>query len=180
VVSRLEYYKKVDLVVDAFNELGLPLIIVGRGSKEMELKKRAKSNIGFKNGLNNHEISELYAGCKALIFPQHEDYGITPLEANASGRPVIAFGKGGVLETMIPKVEKWKATALFFEDQSVESLVAAINAFNDNDFDPFFIRRHAEKFNEDKFVKQIRNHVLNLYEIKTSNTKVEANLQAVG
>ncbi len=160
VVCRLEYYKKVDLVIAAFNELGLPLIVVGKGSKEQELKAMAKSNITFKQGLSATELSTLYAECKGLVFPQEEDYGITPLEAAASGRPVIAFGKGGVWETMIPyKEDESRATALFFDEQTPESLISAINKFNTLNFDPIFIRKHAELFRSEVFINQIKKFV---------------------
>jgi glycosyltransferase involved in cell wall biosynthesis len=79
VVSRLEYYKKVDLVVDAFNRLGYPLIIVGKGVQAAEIKAQARDNITFMSGLSAQELADVYAGCRAFIFPQHEDYGITPL-----------------------------------------------------------------------------------------------------
>lgn len=161
VVSRLEYYKKVDLVIEAFNKLGYPLIIVGKGSKESELKKMAKPNIVFKNGLSNEDIAKLYAKCKAFIFPQHEDYGITPLEANASGRPVIAYGQGGVLDTMIPYTNDSNiATALFFEKQEVDYLIEAVLLSENIKFNSNFIRHHAEKFHEDIFVDEIKTFVL--------------------
>lgn len=103
----------------------------------------------------------MYSECKALIFPQHEDYGITPLEANASGRPVIAFGKGGVLETMIPFSGKnsHRSTAIFFPEQSEESLETAINIFNSIEFDSSFIRRHVEKFDKGIFINNIKDFV---------------------
>lgn len=174
VVSRLESYKKVDLVVDTFNSLGYPLIIVGKGSQENELRKRAKRNITFKSGISSKEMAELYTHCKALIFPQHEDYGITPLEANASGRPVIAYGKGGVLDTMIPLTiegDASQATAIFFDKQNPENLAAAIEKFNQVNFNPKFIRRHAEQFHESKFVENIRNYVNTLYKQSASPKK---------
>ncbi len=121
VVSRFEPYKKVDLVIDVFNKLSdKKLVIVGKGSMQEELKKIAGANITFLSGLNTHELADVYARCKALIFPQLEDYGITPLEANASGRPVIAYGKGGVLDTMIPVTRNnpQRATAVFFGQQT--------------------------------------------------------------
>ncbi|CAM4110751.1 Glycosyltransferase involved in cell wall bisynthesis [Pedobacter westerhofensis] len=164
LVSRLEYYKKADLAIEVFNKLGLKLIVVGNGSKAKELKALAKDNIEFKSGLSSDELSDLYANCKALIFPQYEDYGITPLEANASGRPVIAFGVGGVLETMIPYTTiSIKSTAIFFHEQTVESLSEAVLQFELLDFDPNFIRKHAEKFDEGIFVKRLREFVNEKY-----------------
>jgi len=160
VVSRFEPYKKVDLIVKSFNENGKQLIIVGNGSKADELKAMAKKNITFKSRVSKEELCDLFSKCKALIFPQLEDYGITPLEANASGRPVIAYGKGGVLETMIPYTKNAKeASALFFEEQTEASLMRAIELFEQLEFDPVFIRNHAEKFDEQVFVKKIQNFV---------------------
>jgi glycosyltransferase involved in cell wall biosynthesis len=165
MVTRLEYYKRADLVINAFNELGYPLIIVGKGSKELQLKKMAKPNITFRCGVSAEELKELYAGCKALVFPQYEDYGITPLEANASGRPVIAFGEGGVMETMIPyQGDARHATALFFEKQEPDFLIRAIRKFElIEDFDPSFIRKHAESFDEAGFIASIHEFVQDKY-----------------
>ena len=142
VVSRLEYYKKVDLAIDAFNELGYKLIIVGNGSKKDELIKRANPNITFMQGVDAATLSKLYTECKAFIFPQHEDYGITPLEANAAGRPVIAYGAGGVLETMISyKNDASIATALFFEKQEINSLIEAIRLSEKLTFNFLFFKK---------------------------------------
>ena len=162
VVSRLEYYKKVDLVVDAFNELGYPLIIVGKGLQADEIKARAQENVTFMSGLSAEELGDLYAGCRAFIFPQHEDYGITPLEANAAGRPVIAYGAGGVLATQIPvQQDAANATALFFSEQTTDSLINAVKTFEtiEHTFDPQFIRQHAEQFDEPLFIKRIQEFV---------------------
>lgn len=164
VVCRLEYYKRVDIVIDAFNKLKLPLIVVGKGSQEESLKKNASTNISFKKDLSKGELAKLYSQCRALIFPQVEDYGITPLETIASGRPVIAFGEGGVLETMIPyDNDSLKATALFFYDQTSESLMAAIKLFDSLQFDSNFIRAYAMKFNRPEFIGQIKEFVVNRY-----------------
>jgi len=165
VVSRFESYKKVDLVVRAFNQMpDKQLLIVGHGSMEEELKRIAHKNITFRKGLNSKELSQTYAECKALIFPQHEDYGITPLEANASGRPVIAYGLGGVKDTMIPYInDSEKATALFFTEQSIECIINAVKRFENLSFDPAFIRAHAEKFDESIFVQRIQSFVKNKY-----------------
>lgn len=166
VVSRLEYYKKVDLVVEAFNQLGYPLVIVGKGIHELQIKAGARHNITFMSGLSTEELAEVYAGCRAFICPQHEDYGIAPLEANAAGRPVIAFGKGGVLATQIPVgQDASQATALFFADQTVASLTEAIDRFErlEQEFDAHFIRRHAEEFDEALFIEKIQQLVQEKY-----------------
>jgi glycosyltransferase involved in cell wall biosynthesis len=164
LVSRLEYYKKADLAIEAFNKLGYKLIVVGNGTKADELAALAKDNIEFKRGLSSNELADLYANCKALIFPQHEDYGITPLEANASGRPVIAYGVGGIRSTMIPyKDDSMKATALFFNEQTVDALCDAVNKFEQLEFDPAFIRHNAEKFDEGVFISEIEKFVNKKY-----------------
>lgn len=162
IVSRLEYYKKVDMVIDAFNRLGYPLIVVGKGTLETKIKASAKQNITFMSGLSSNELANVYAGCRAFIFPQHEDYGITPLEANAAGRPVIAYAAGGVLATQVPvENEATKATALFFPEQTVDSLMNAVERFQtiENQFDSSFIRAHAERFDESLFIERIQQFV---------------------
>jgi glycosyltransferase involved in cell wall biosynthesis len=173
VVSRLEYYKKVDLVVDAFNQLGYPLVVVGKGLQAEEIKARAKSNIRFMSGLSAEELGEVYANCRAFIFPQHEDYGITPLEANAAGRPVIAYGAGGVLATQVPLThDPSKATALFFKEQTVNDLIASVKEFErvEHLFDPVFIRTHAESFDEAKFIEKIKIFVSSKYKVHQKNS----------
>jgi glycosyltransferase involved in cell wall biosynthesis len=163
LVSRLEFYKKVDLAIETFNALNHKLIIVGKGSKEVELHTMADLNkITFKKNISTNELADLYSGCKAFIFPQHEDYGLTALEANAAGRPVLAYSKGGVLDTQIKYTDSnTKATAVFFEEQSVESLTSAVATFEliKDNFDPYFIRRHAEEFEESQFIVKIVNFV---------------------
>jgi glycosyltransferase involved in cell wall biosynthesis len=167
IVSRLEYYKKVDLVIEAFNRLGYPLVVVGKGLKAAEIKAMAGPNITFLSGLSDAELADVYANCKAFLLPQHEDFGLTALEANASGRPVIAYGAGGVLKTQIPvKDDPSRATALFFGEQTVDSLIDAVRRYEliQDDFDPYFIRRHAEQFDEAQFIERIREYVHTKYE----------------
>lgn len=164
VVSRLEPYKRVDLAIHAFNKLeNKKLIIVGKGPLESSLKQLAISkNIEFKGGVNADDLAKYYSNSKALIFPQIEDFGITPLEANASGIPVIALGKGGVLDTMIEyKDSNKKATALFFQEQTVDSLIAAIEKFEtiEQNFDLLFIRENALRFSEESFIKKIQDFI---------------------
>ena len=162
VVSRLESYKRVELVIDSFNQTGLPLIIVGKGILQDKLKKKAAQNITFKSNLSKEKLEEIYNRARALIFPQLEDYGITPLEANASGVPVIAFGEGGVLDTQVYLKDNIRcSTAIFFQEQTVSSLGEAIATFEkvEGEFDSIFIRENAKKFSEDEFIKKTQEFV---------------------
>lgn len=155
VVSRLVEYKRIDLAVEVFNELGLPLVIIGDGGEREKLQAMAKDNIKFLGRQPDEVIKEYYSKCRAFIFPGEEDFGITPLEAQASGRPVIAFGKGGALETVIDRV-----TGVFFKEQTKESLIEAINIFLKLEFDKNIIRNNAEKFDEEIFKKKIYEFII--------------------
>lgn len=174
IVSRLEKYKKVDLVILAFNQLGYRLKIIGRGIEKENLKNIAKSNIEFIEGIDDKELADLYSKCKAFIFPQHEDYGLTPLEANASGRPVIAFGHGGVETTMLPynsiKPEN-PYTAIFFPEQTINSLIGAISTFENLNIDSSFIRGHVEKYDDINFIHEIKEFVSKQYNIHKQKNK---------
>ena len=124
----------------------------------------AHSNIQFLEGLNMANIADLYANCKALIFPQEEDFGLVPIEANASGRPVVAYGKGGVTFTMIPYTnDASKATSVFFDIQTPDAIVEAVAKFETLTFDPSFIRNHAEQFSESAFIGKLRRFVEEKY-----------------
>jgi len=159
IVSRLVPYKRIDLAVEAFNEIGLPLVIIGDGSEKQKLQQIAKSNIKFLGRQPDEVIKEYYSKCRAFIFPGEEDFGITPLEAQASGRPVIAYGKGGALETVVDG-----ETGIFFKEQTVKSLKDAVINFESYKFDKIKIRKHAEKFDEEIFKKKIQEYVQYCYE----------------
>ncbi len=171
VVSRFEPYKKVDLVIEAFNRMpGRKLFIVGKGTVEPLLRSLAGENIRFFKDLDKASLGSIMAGCKALIFPQLEDFGITALEINASGRPVIAYGEGGVLDTMVPySGDASKSTAVFFESQTAESLMRAIDLFETLKFDPDFIRRNAEKYSEQVFITKIQDLIRSRLEARNTN-----------
>jgi len=153
-VGRLIPYKKFDLLVQTFNEINKKLVIAGTGSELDKLKKIAGPNIKILGYVNEKKLLDLYANCKAFLFPQIEDAGIVPLEAMACGRPVIALNQGGSLDTMIDG-----KTGVFFKDQTVKSLNTAITKFEKMKFDPDFIRKHAEKFDVKYFKEKIRNYV---------------------
>ncbi len=154
VVSRLKGYKRVDLVVKAFNLIKKNLIIVGSGEDEGNLKKIANSNVKFLGKVNESELIDLYSRAKALIFPGEEDYGLAPIEAQASGAPVIAFGKGGAVETV-----KNEETGLFFYHQDTESLIEAITKFEKNPIDYFKCRENAYLFDFKFFKRRIINFI---------------------
>ena len=158
-VGRLTSYKKFDLIVDAFNKNGLPIKIAGTGNMEKSLRSKANKNIEFLGFTDNELLKKLYASAKALILPQKEDFGITPLEAMASGCPVIAFGSGGALETVIDK-----KTGLFFAEQSVDSLNEAITRLESYKFDREEIIKHAQKFSQEHFNKQLLKYLDKVFE----------------
>jgi len=171
-VSRLEPYKRVDVLVKAFNQLGEPLCIVGAGSQRGRLRALAESNIEFRSDVPDDELRNLYATARALIMPQEEDYGLVALEALASGTPVIAYGAGGARETMIPAGrpdEAPRATALFFAEQTAEAVVAAVHAFADYNFQAAFLRAHAERFDKAAFIARLRSIVDSVYPVTRRN-----------
>lgn len=145
-VGRLTAYKKFDLIVDAFNKNGRKIKIAGTGGMYEFLKKRAHDNIEFLGFVSDNDLRNLYSKAKALIFPQCEDFGIIPLEAMASGCPVIAYGKGGSLETVLNN-----KTGIHFKKQSVESLNKAIESFENNSFNEKEIIKHAKSFDKIEF-----------------------------
>ena len=154
MVGRALPYKRFDIAVKAFNKLKFPLKIIGKGPEMDKLKKHANSNIDFLGYLNDKEISDYYSKCKAFIFPPEEDFGITPLEAMASGRPVIAFRGGGALETVIEN-----KTGLFFDEQTPRSIIDVIKNFDSRKFNPREIRDHALEFDRELFKKKIKKFV---------------------
>jgi glycosyltransferase involved in cell wall biosynthesis len=148
MISELVPYKRADIAVEAFRGTDRQLIIAGGGSEFLRLKKIAPPNVRFIGRVTDAELQTLYANCKALLFPGEEDFGIVPLEAMASGRPVIAYGAGGVLETVIEN-----KTGLFFHTQDSNALAQTISEFEarEGSFDPVAIRSHAETFSEETF-----------------------------
>jgi glycosyltransferase involved in cell wall biosynthesis len=154
VVSRLIPYKRIDLAVKAFSMLGLPLRIIGTGRDEHRLRRMAARNVTFLGRLSDDEVRSHMARCRALIFPGDEDFGITPVEAQASGRPVIAYGSGGALASIVEG-----STGLFFFQQTPEALAEVVTSFHDDYFDPHAIRRHAEEFDTQRFLRRFSQFV---------------------
>ncbi|PZD71628.1 Glycogen synthase [Acaryochloris thomasi RCC1774] len=151
VCSRLLSYKRIDVVVDAFNALKLPLKIIGEGPEEMQLKARAGSNIEFLGPVSDSTRMELMAHAQAVLVAALEDYGLVPIEANASGTPVIAYGAGGVLDTQVPG-----QTGVFFKSQTAESVQDAVTSAAGINWDYRSIQEHAlSNFSETIFFQKV-------------------------
>ncbi|HSB55850.1 MAG TPA: glycosyltransferase [Gemmatimonadales bacterium] len=161
VVSRLVAYKRVDLAIEAFTRMGRPLVVIGDGPARVALERLAGPTIRFLGRQSDAEVAAYLAACRALIFPGEEDFGIVPLEANAAGRPVIAFEAGGALDTVIPG-----KTGIFFERQSAEALSDAVEQCENSIWDPAVIREHAETFREEVFRERIVELVREVGDLK--------------
>jgi glycosyltransferase involved in cell wall biosynthesis len=141
------------LAIEAFNRLSLPLKIIGDGPYRKNLERMAKSNIEFLGKVPADVLAEKYSRCRALIFPGDEDFGIVPVEAQACGRPVIAYAAGGALETVIENV-----TGIFFRTPSVDALMDAVEQFRKTEscFNPAQIRSNSFRFDEEIFKREIK------------------------
>ena len=169
MVSPLAPNKRVDIAVEAFNSIDLPLIVIGSGQEEKKLEKMAGENIKLMGWQSDEIVREHYVNCKALIFPGVEDFGIVPLEAQACGKPVIAFGEGGALETIVSldknvnnkNEQSNNATGLFFYEQTAESLAQAVVLFEEiqDQFNWQSIRKNAESFDRVIFKDKIRKYI---------------------
>ena len=150
IVSALVPYKKIDLAIRAYAKLGYPLKIVGAGSQLNHLQSLATPNIQFLGWLDDDQILDLYRNCRQLIFPGEEDFGIVPVEVQACGRPVVAFARGGALETIVAD-----HSGVFFQQQSVESILDAISTAASTNWDPATIRNNAQRFNTNNFITSL-------------------------
>ena len=157
ILSALTPFKKIDLAIKAFNQNGEKLIIAGEGRQKKYLQSIAKSNIEFTGFVDDTEVDHLLSQCRALIFPGEEDFGITPVEAMAHGKPVLAFGHGGVTETVVSGV-----TGEFFNKPTVESLLDGLNRLlaNEKKYDFKKIQAQARKFDEKVFEEKIKKLVI--------------------
>ena len=171
IVSAFAPYKRIDLAIEAFRMMGRPLKIVGGGQDADKLMAIKPPNVEFLGSRSDAELRELYSKCKAFIFPGEEDFGITPLEAQASGRPVIAFGKGGALET-VKGVYPGEAkegelyTGIFFKKQKVHDLCTAVEYLEKENpiMDPQSVREHVLSFDRPIFKEKIKKYVEETYE----------------
>jgi len=154
IVTALVPYKRVDLAIGAFDRLGKRLLIVGKGPDSNRLRAMAGPSIEFLGWQDDASLASLYGGCRALIFPGVEDFGIVPLEAMSSGKPVVAFARGGALETVIDGM-----TGVFFPEQSLESLEDAVSRIESVRFDPVVIREHAKRFDRSVFSRKLSSFI---------------------
>lgn len=155
-------YKKIGLLVDTFNKNKKELIIIGEGSEKEKLIKRANKNIQFKTCPKWEDVEHILLKTKALLFPGEEDFGMIPIEVMAYGIPVIAFKKGGAIETVVENKSKiHESSGVFFEEQTKESLQRAVLYFekNENTFNPEWIKNHAKNFAESKFLNKFTKQV---------------------
>lgn len=162
VVSALVPYKKVDIAIKAFNTLNKRLLVVGSGPELKKLRSIAQPHIEFKKWQSTENLKSYYAGAKALVFPGEEDFGIVPVEAMACGLPIIAYGKGGVRETVLGNGQKNKSerTGLFFYRQESNALTQAVEDFEKLEWDFEFISKHARQFDGEKFRKKLTKFIL--------------------
>lgn len=168
--SRMVPYKKIDLIVEAFSKTDKKLIVIGDGPDFKKIKKLASSNIELKGYVEKEEMLDMIKRAKAFIFAAEEDFGIAPIEAQACGVPVIAYGKGGALETIIgvssdEKFDNKSVTGIFFKEQTSSSLLEAVNYFEKNEpsFDRKIIRKNAERFSKNRFEKEFKETIETLY-----------------
>jgi len=154
MVGRLIAYKRHDIAIDAFNKLGLPLKIIGRGPELTALKKRAKSNIEFLERVDDEKLAKYYACAKAFIFPQEEDFGIVAIEAMAAGRPLIAYRGGDIVEHM-----REPQMGIFFDEQTPQSLITAVKNFDKYCFDTQYIKKQSQQFDRVVFKRTMKDYV---------------------
>ena len=163
-------YRKIDLIVEAFSKINKKLIVIGDGPDFKKIKKLVSPNVELKGYVEKDEMLHMIKRAKAFIFAAEEDFGIAPIEAQACGVPVIAYGKGGALETIIgvssdENFDDKSVTGIFFKEQTSSSLLEAVNYFEKNEasFDRKIIRKNAERFSKDRFEKEFKRTIERLY-----------------
>jgi glycosyltransferase involved in cell wall biosynthesis len=171
MVNAFAPYKRIDIAIEAFNRLGDELRIVGNGQDEARLRALAKPNISFLGWIGTEALRAAYAGCRAFVFTAEEDFGITPVEAQGCGRPVVALGRGGALETVVPhpgfpSPGTWPAsraapTGVLYPVQSVEALVEAVRFFesHEREFEPAAIRASVSRFDRPRYLAEFKAFV---------------------
>ena len=147
-------YKNVDKAIEACNKLGKKLLVIGRGPEKERLEALAGPTVRIVSGVSDAQLRYAYRHCLALLAISYEDFGITPLEAGASGKAVIAYRAGGFLDTI-----QERKTGMFINQPTVEQLVEALKAFNPDDWDADYIREHVDGFSEARFITRLKRYV---------------------
>jgi glycosyltransferase involved in cell wall biosynthesis len=171
IVSRLEHWKRVDYAVEAFTRCGLPLRVIGEGPELERLRAMAGPNVTFLGGVDDATLAREYARARAVIFTPKMEYGLIPLEATASGTPVIALGKGGIREIMVPAGESSSSeapTAVFFYEQTPEAVIDAVHRFENVQFSSALLVQHAQAWSIPRFQSRLRK-MLGLPPLKTAS-----------
>jgi glycosyltransferase involved in cell wall biosynthesis len=166
MAGELVSYKRPDLAIRSFNEMKLKLVVIGGGEMLDEIRRIAGPTVTVMGSQPFGVLKLHYARCRALIFPGEEDFGMVPVEAMASGRPVVAFGRGGATETVAPGV-----TGVFFAEQTVEAISGAVKSLANMDIDPAKISGHASKFGRAQFFDKMRAHIDGLMAAKARSTQ---------
>lgn len=161
IVSRLAAYKRIDLAIQACNELNLNLIIAGTGKEKKRLEKTSGKTIRFLGKVSDDVLADLYVNCEAFVFPAEDDFGMTPVEAMLYGKPVIAYGKGGALESIIPG-----KTGEFFYENNVSSLKKVISSFKGENYSKKTCQIQAQQFSKSRFNKELRDFITEKWEEK--------------
>ncbi len=164
-VGRLVPYRRLDILIEAFNRMGKPLYIAGSGRDRERLEALANSNVKFLGFVPDNELPDLFARAKAFMFPGEEDFGIAPIQAMAAGRPVIAYNGGGATETVIA------GTGVLFDEQTPRCIIEAVEGFDPSSVSPAFIRAHAERFDTSVF----RQKMLDFVEMKHNEHQKKRN-----
>lgn len=163
-VGRLTHTKRLDVLIEACNKLERRLLIVGTGREEAALKRIAGPTIEFLGRVSDDQLPSVYANCRAFLFAADEDFGIVPVEAQAYGKPVLAYRKGGALETVLEGNGNGCRTGMFFEEQSAAALMRCIEGFEqeETEFNPASIQSHARSFDSSVFINRMREHIASL------------------
>ncbi len=162
-VGRLVPYRRLDVLIEAFNKMGRPLVIAGSGRDRERLEALAGPTVKFLGFVPDADLPDLLARCRAFVWPGEEDFGISPLQASAAGRPVIAYAAGGTLETVITAPNQ-PVTGALFTEQSVAAIITTVESFDPLSVDPAAIRRHAEQFDIAVFKRRIDDFIARKYE----------------
>ena len=167
-VGRLVPYRRIDLLIEAFNKMKRPLRIAGSGRDQERLESLAGPTIKFLGFVPDEDLPDLFARCRAFVFPGEEDFGIAPIQAMAAGRPVIAYAGGGALETVIPG-----QTGILFDEQTATAIINAVESLDTTQFSTAVIRRHAEQFDTAVFQQKIQQFIEQKYDDHQQNKRVE-------